>query len=84
MYLIIHNLTCEYGTSMKFSNCVLLQWHYLLMQFNDNGLSTLGVITRQTWKSGTAIRHLLTEPVTNKVRIAVAGCRDDAHRVLLL
>jgi len=37
------------------------------MKFNDNGLSTLGILTHQTWKSGTAIRPLFAGPGTNTV-----------------
>jgi len=57
-------LTCEYGTNIKFGHYTFLTEHYFWLKFEDNRLNKLGVMTCQTWKSGKAIGLLFADPVT--------------------
>ena len=41
MHLIIHCVTCEYGTNLKFGNLTVLTWFYSWQQLYINRLNTL-------------------------------------------
>ena len=69
MYLATHNLTCEYGVTLKFGHLIPLTYivYTTIAWCNMKVISQTyvhRVISKQTQESGKAIRPLFADPVT--------------------